>query len=221
MLARLARCDDLAWRINPRHLSSRWYHRWELRNSVRLSKRPVELRIEDGIPDSDHVLLYEHLRGALELIATHDARRFDSLKRRIHCILIRRGYGGEYWPDVSVCVLDAAVVRRKSPAGIAASVVHELGHARVEGLLGGGFSPRLHDRIEKLCVREQLRFTARLASAGWGVDNVVRFYEALLEAPPESRAQRFARRLQALREVDAPPWVIRAFKWWQKPKTPG
>lgn len=192
------------------------YHKWEVRDAHRCRLDVVELLVErDAACECEQ--LSEKLLGALQLIRSLDPRLYTALGKRFRCILIRRGAGAEYWVDVRVCVLEPIALRERSPAITALSIVHELTHARIAQSVRNHRSLAV-ERMEAACIRAELRFAARLSSAGWGMQAVIDHYQAALLNPGSSRMDRFQHKLRSLRAVDAPDVLVRLYTLLAKPR---
>jgi hypothetical protein len=156
------------------------YHRWELRRAWPYRLHGLEVRIEPEVT-ADPGVVIEKLGRALDLISRTDERQYRAAQARFSCILVKRGPGAQYWPDTRVCVLEPNALLSRSKAITALSIIHELTHAR----LAERIPIHLHvsrPRFERRCIRAQISFSQRLASAGWDMADVVQHYERALDA---------------------------------------
>ena len=129
---------------------------------------------------------------ALAFIGTIDSRRYRRLRADVPRILVVPVAGAYFSLITMTCFLDEACVADRSKAVIASRLVHEATHAR---LARGGlrYGPRSIERIEALCIREELSFVRLLPRDQFNVDGFVRFQEEQLRVYPPS--QRWPTRL--------------------------
>ena len=105
---------------------------------------------------------------ALELIKTHDRRRYNRLMRDLERVWVRLLFGcwGCYNSSLRGCELDRRFVTdaRTTPELIATVIVHEATHARLHAH-GVGSEETMRARVEAVCIRRELAFTSRLPNA--------------------------------------------------------
>jgi hypothetical protein len=103
--------------------------------------------------------------SALDLIKVWDPVRYRRLLRDIDRVLINvlLGVSAQYRKDINACELDERFVLSDgaSPETIAAAIVHEATHARLEHL-GFKYEESRRERLELICIRRELAFVARL-----------------------------------------------------------
>jgi hypothetical protein len=181
--------------------------RSELREAAQGHDPPFELfcerELESLLPE-----LFDRVLGALDLIRRFDPRRFRRIERDVPRILVRRGGGAEYRELTRTCVLEAGDVQRLTAANLALAIVHEAAHARIFRR-GVPYWPGLAERIEARCVKEQIAFTRRLGRAGWDVGPMLDHYQQRLAGRARTPEAMHAWRMRALRNRDAPGWLIR------------
>lgn len=111
------------------------------------------------------------IEESLCLIREHDPRRYARIRRFIHWIVNRvasKGSGGGYDFSIRTCHVefcdDVPGLARGALAAIYACIlVHESTHGLVESL-GIHYHGDDRARIERLCVKEQNRFAAKLVA---------------------------------------------------------
>ena len=159
-------------------------------------------RIEDGIRVSvfagkaEAAELFERVAQALHLIREHDSRRYERLKMDLARIFVAEGSGAEYVPSIGACHVAINHVRRRSTPELAMTLVHEATHARL-WRAGFRYQNHLRERIERLCVTEEIVFVRRLP----GSTSLIEKAEKLLETEwwtTHAQVDDALRRLEAL-----------------------
>lgn len=126
---------------------------------------------------------------ALDLLETTDPRRHRRVARDLKRIVVMRHTKPLLLERSATCVLGQELVETKSSALIAAVLVHEATHARVQAH-GISYRPETRDRIEALCVREEIAFARRLPRDEYtSVDEFVRHLRRSIELDPKTRRQ--------------------------------
>jgi hypothetical protein len=114
---------------------------------------------------------------AMKLVERTDPRRFDRVKQRIKWIVNKRLFraGAIYGHATRTCFIDFHRVcdwdSQWAVGWCALLLVHEATHGLIHDR-GVPYTRRLRSRVERLCVKEEQRFVARLAksqpeTAGW------------------------------------------------------
>lgn len=147
------------------------------------------------------------LSSALALVTRHDPRRAGRLRRDLKRFWITDAEGGEFIPSIRACSVRAGYVVDASTDALAALIVHEGVHARLWAS-GVPYADELRERIERTCVREEIRFVRRLGSA----DQLVADAEARLERSWWSKAKETERRLRQLEQLGRPAWYRSAYR---------
>lgn len=150
---------------------------------------------------------------ALCLIKTYDRLRYDRLTRDLERIWVRivEHYAGLFTPSLKLCELDCRFVAKRSPDVIASMIVHEATHARLRRC-GIGYEENIRARVEAVCIRRELAFSAKLPNG----ETVRELAEINLEsyAVPEILTDAARDRLRAeglvqtFRELGTPEWRI-------------
>ena len=163
--------------------------------------------------------LIERVAASLQLIRTIEPRRYQRIVRDLSTIIVSDlGVSSSTRSVTNLCTLEQRLVRTKSAASVARTIVHEATHAR---LFHAGIVTRrrIQGRVERACIGEEIGFTRRLEAAGWGgADEMI---AALERAPTDPRliAQRgFEARAAVMRASSLPRWVVRAWIAWNQPR---
>lgn len=132
----------------------------------RLDKRTLH-GVEVGVfvaDDSTDAILNKLGRG-IWLLQRYDPRQFGELKQHCRMIIIfgTTGPQAQWWNDVGwIWFNSAAFVRPHfTEQRVAATLVHEVAHARLDAL-GFKYTPDRRRRTEVICLRAQERFARRL-----------------------------------------------------------
>jgi hypothetical protein len=150
--------------------------------------------------------------AALGLIREFDPVRYKRLLRDVRQVLVTvlpASVAG--WAETSqACELDERYLIREAttPEHVAATIVHEATHARLMRC-GIGYEEKLRDRVERVCLRREIAFAARLpvgVDAGQGA-------EATLQAMPDFSDRAMSERyLDGLRDallyLNMPAWLV-------------
>lgn len=149
---------------------------------------------------------FERVREALELIQTVDSVRFMRIRHTLRWILIINGgrAAGSYWHDLTACALDADHLDGDPPTTVAATIVHEAMHARLDRL-GIRYRPDTIDRIERLCYEAEVAFAQRLPDGQELIDEARR----LMALTDYSSAQQDDAKTRSLRALGWPEWLLR------------
>jgi len=158
--------------------------------------------------------LLDRVKEALNLIKQYDFIIYERLLRDIERILVTSLFeaNGSFNFRLKMCNLDFQFVSASSPDAIASTIVHEATHARLFAR-GFGYPEELRYRIERICMRQQLRFARRLPEGNKISEEVER---GLATAPsfwsdPAIKKRRLDGGLDALRSLGVPDRLIRFF----------
>jgi hypothetical protein len=174
-----------------------------------LVNAPVRQRIRDFdvsfyAADERIAELAARLDRALALLESSDRRQYATVRAAFTRILVRPGRRSEYWPASRSCVLAVDLLRSPTYV-IAGTVVHEAAHART-------YNPRRQRDDAWRTMDEHRAIAEELAFArGQGTPSAeyIAWLEQRMESPDVSRYSQLKWRLDALREVGAPRWLIR------------
>ena len=160
--------------------------------------------------------ILRRVEEALRLIRKYDQLRYNRLTRDLERVWVRDipGAIGNFNKSMRVCTLDRefVVAERSSAELIAAIIVHEATHARLDRC-GIDYKEELRSRIEAVCIRRELAFATKLPSGAQLRENAERSLElcatqelwtnaAIAERHDEAAVER-------LRQLGAPEWVGR------------
>jgi hypothetical protein len=109
------------------------------------------------------------VEAALNLIKIYDRLRYD----RLHCdiervwVVVLLGALGSYNERLRACQLDPrhVLAEDSTPEVIAATIVHEATHARLQRC-GIGYEEERRSRIEAVCFRREAAFAMKLPNGG-------------------------------------------------------
>jgi len=112
---------------------------------------------------------WSRLEQSLQLIKAHDPLRYRRILRDLERVWVRllvEGLGS-FNQALSACQLDERFVLAEttSPEEIAATIVHEATHARLMRCRIG-YPEELRARVEAVCFRRELAFSAKLPNGG-------------------------------------------------------
>jgi hypothetical protein len=122
--------------------------------------RDIPVAVINSRPDIDTAHVLRRLEGALALIAEYQPWRFRRLRRDFAQILVRRyPCRAAYHPESRTCLVELTFLANPdfSEAQIAASIVHEAVHARLDRM-GVRVRPDQHAREERLCRMAEVEF---------------------------------------------------------------
>ncbi|MCC6929113.1 MAG: hypothetical protein IT359_09005 [Gemmatimonadaceae bacterium] len=129
--------------------------------------RGFQVVVENSRPDIRTQDVLERLDEALALIERTQPWRFRHLQRDLrHFWVVRYACRGAYFPDDRVCMTELTFLDRRdiTAAPVAASIVHEGMHARVD-CMGVRRAGRDRAREERLCRKAELAFGVALGPA--------------------------------------------------------
>lgn len=162
------------------------------------------LSVVDLIANGSSEALFERLRAACALIERHDPQRFRRFQQDVSRIVFLET-GPEYWHRGRICVLhDIATLNDMQ---VATHLVHEGAHARLYAS-GIQYTRRLKTRIEHACVREELRFLARVPASEPFIERALQKFDESWWTADAVRE----RHLESLANARAPALVVRAYK---------
>ena len=129
--------------------------------------RGIPVIVANSRPDIRTADVVQRLDEALALIERTQPWRLRHLRRDLHHFLVVRfACRGAYFPDERACMTELTFLARRdiSAAPVAASIIHEGMHARVDRM-GVRRQGRDRAREERLCRRAELEFGLALAPA--------------------------------------------------------
>jgi len=167
--------------------------------------------------DDDDKKLLSKVVSAVQLLATHDPKRFARIRRDLKRVFVFwiPGSWGRYFAPLDMCLLDTAFVAdaTTTPELLAATIAHEATHARLTKS-GIGYDRSIQPRVERICLKAELDFAAKLPNA----QRVREVAEASMAAAdsywssPE-RAQRYRQAyMDAVERLPWPKWLRQLLK---------
>lgn len=171
-----------------------------------------------GSMEGEPWLGLRRVEDALALIKRHDPLNYSRICRNLERIWvdILPDAIAHYDRSLNACVFDQRFVLAETTTlgSIAASIVHEATHARLERC-GIKYEEKLRPRIEAVCVGRELAFANKLPDSAELQEQRAyarQWYEANTEYFSDARfRQRDIRgRIKAMRYLGMPKWLIRA-----------
>jgi hypothetical protein len=166
-------------------------------------------------PDIDSEDVFARLDAALGLIERYQPSHFRRMHRDFARIQVRRfPCRGAYFPDTRICLVELTFVvnREFTPTQVAATILHEAMHARLDNA-GVKYDPAGAAKHERFCRRAEVEF-GMIAPDGAPV--VERALASLASADDEVAPiidwELAGRRVDAadLSALSAPDWMKRA-----------
>jgi hypothetical protein len=160
----------------------------------------------------------ERLREALSLIKTCDSVRYNRILRDLKRVwaLAVQGSGGGFDARLDACILHPRAVLAESTSTeiLASMIVHEATHARL-WRYGIGYPEALRPRIEAICVRRELAFSAKLPNGKqvreWAEDKLRSYCVPAALSDAAVARRRKDQEVENLRAIQMPEWAIAAF----------
>jgi hypothetical protein len=158
------------------------------------------------------------VEGALLLIQQHSPLNHARIVRELERIWVDLSFHGvgEYKHSLRACILDERYVADPATTieRIAATIVHEATHARLERY-GIGYRAELRARIEAICFRRELAFAVRLPNSAELQQQIAQCLEWYQAHPnffsdATFRERHTAGGIEALRHAGVPDLLIRA-----------
>ncbi len=132
----------------------------------------IPVRVNNTRPDVDTGRVFRRAEAVLDLVASYQPARFAHLARDLAVIVVERfPCRGAYFGDRRACLLELTFMANDqfSDAQVAATLVHEGTHARLDqlnkrfGVAGFAEQPARHERI---CRRAELEFGLAVPDGG-------------------------------------------------------
>lgn len=114
-----------------------------------------------------------YLIQAIDLIKTHDPRRFHRIQKRLQYIVNRVCIGsGEYRHELRACIVDLTqfefeVNEDHYIVQLACTLIHEATHGEIQAH-NIAYGKQNFSRIERICDQEEKRFLARIKNEASG-----------------------------------------------------
>lgn len=157
--------------------------------------------------------VFERVAQTLDLIKASDPRRYRRILRDIDRILVAplmTGAEAQYSREINACEIDERYMLGEhcAPELAASVIVHEATHARLEHM-GFVYVEERRQRIEKVCVRRELAFLAKVRGAEAAREAI----DSRMRHTSDLSAEGFAERRQTgerevLRYLGVPNWLV-------------
>jgi hypothetical protein len=194
--------------------------RLSLRIMLRFSKSRYLDGLWIGTWETEAEPILRRIEQALLLIKRHDRIRYDRLLRdlqRVWVLLLPSSVASfEY--RIYTCQIDTryCLAETTTPELLAAAIVHEATHARL-WRRGIRYEEVQRPRIEEICVRREIAFTAKLPNGEDARDQAERTL-AFCATGEYWTSAAFRERyieggVEILRYMGAPGWLARVFRW--------
>jgi hypothetical protein len=184
------------WRASPRRLLAHVV--------ILLSPRTLVGGFEVSAINGDFTpQLLHQLQATVDLIGTRAPRVLARMQRDVKRILIVASGGPEYWPFADGFILNQRFTTESDVEFIALTMVHESAHARL-WRQGIPYTSSLRERIERICVRQELQFAQHLPDS----DDYSAYVTRKLSSPWWTDEAVSLRRAHA-REAMWPRWLVR------------
>jgi hypothetical protein len=169
-----------------------------------------------GASEGDCELSLDRVEAALRLIKACDPRRYQRIARDLDRIWVHllNGNTAQYKKSISACEIDIRFVldEHTTLELIASTIVHEATHARLEHR-GIQYDEPRRDRIEKVCIRQQLLFASRLPDGQRAYERAQSSLESSLDLTDAAFRRRLRLgRLETMRYLGAPEWLLRGMR---------
>lgn len=177
--------------------------------------RGLSVTLINTRPDIGSKQVFNRLDAALGLVERYQPSHFRRMHRDFACIQVRRfPCRGAYFPETRICLVELTFVVNPefTPTQVAATILHEAMHARLDNA-GVKYESTSAAKHERFCRRAEVEF-GMLAPDGAPV--VERALASLASADDEVAPaidwEIAGRRVAAadLEALDAPPWMKRA-----------
>ncbi|MDG4880926.1 hypothetical protein [Mesorhizobium sp. WSM4884] len=150
--------------------------------------------------------------GALDVIREFDPVRYKRLLRDVRQVLVTvLPASVAQWAETSqACELDERylVSETTTPERVASTIVHEATHARLMRC-GIGYEEKLRDRVERVCLRREIAFAARLPAGTDTARRVEATFQAMPDFSDRAMSERYLDGLRdALLYLNMPAWLV-------------
>lgn len=155
-------------------------------------------------------IILRRVEEALALIRAFDPVRYNRITSDLERVWVRPipVYLGQFNASLNACELDIDFIldEASSPEQIAATIVHEATHARLER---HGYEEKLRPRVEAICLRREMAFAAKLPDGEHVRENAEGTLAACETEDYWTNSAFENRDMQAARDLGIPDWFIR------------
>src|SRR5256885_6370463 len=177
--------------------------------------RGLSVTLINTRPDIDSEDVFARLDAALELIERYQPSNFRRMHRDFARIQVRRfPCRGAYFPETRTCLVELTFVVNPefTPTQVAATILHEAMHARLDNA-GVKYESTSAAKHERFCRRAEVEFGMLAPNGGPVVERALAsLASADEEVAPVIDWEIAGRRVDAadLHALSAPPWMKRA-----------
>jgi hypothetical protein len=164
-------------------------------------------------------LALARVEEALCLIRDHDRLKYDRLRRDVERILVLplAGAIASFNSALHLCHLNERYLLAETTTAedIASTIIHEATHARLF-CVGIGYEGNIRARVEAVCVRRQIAFTARLPNgeqARHSAECLLQKCQPAYYVDSAMFDRAFDSSITGLQELGAPGRLIRLLIW--------
>lgn len=183
--------------IRPaRRLGARLYEVVAVRDTI------LGVRTIDILAKTEEESRLTRVAAAMQLLDAKSAVWVRRMCRHLRAIVID-DTRTRYVFDLRTCMVSAAELDNLSPAEVALNLVHETTHAIIDAC-GYTYRPENRARIERACLRAELRLAKRIADP-----DLVRRVEKKFQLDWWEPDQVRAIREEEWRDMGLPEWLIR------------
>lgn len=143
------------------------------------------------------------IRRAIRLVASVSPAHLKRLQKMKRILVGPSFKGVSFMSSPSFCAVEADYIAGRPLEVIASYLIHEATHAKLFSL-GFGYDAAIRPRIERACLRSELRFALRLGNPAL-VEHVER---RLLARHWETDQELFDRREEEYQRTRTPNWIL-------------
>ncbi|MEP9387849.1 hypothetical protein [Mesorhizobium sp. KR9-304] len=181
----------------------------------RLLLKLCDTRVVDGLLIVGYGKSMDRVESALSLIRLHHPLRYQRLLQDVRRVWLRPliGASGRFHQSTWTCEIDNHFVVEDGTTTemVASVIVHEATHARL-WRRGISYDERIRKRVELVCVRQELAFSAKLPNGSTIREQAESrlAYTQQLDLSNEAKRDRFGDHLEkASLDIGLPRWVVR------------
>jgi hypothetical protein len=158
-------------------------------------------------------LIWTKVEEALLLLQRQHPRGYRTVMRQVRRVIV--GFSpinpGRWHHRLRLCFVSIEwyAQPRTSAADLASTLLHEATHGRLENL-GYRYTPRYRVRLEAICTRAEMELAAALPDAATRQAALAERLEQMSVLYSDVSISQW--KLQALRKLGAPVWLLRALE---------
>lgn len=181
------------------------------RLSLRIARATAPRQTIAGIEVVDLIALEtegDHTQGireAVQLVASVSPPHLTRLQKELSCILVGLGKGFFFEPSLKACGVGEGYQEGRPVELLAAYLVHEATHASL-WRRGFRYHPHLRARIERACIRAEMRFARNLPDPSLVI---VQAQKRMLAKTWRTEKEMFDHREEEYIRLGVPKWLLR------------